>query len=211
MRERLNLVAAVIVLVAAVIYAVARSSEPGAEPERSPPKSKGLPARIAGALPEHGQPRWRPPAVTTGPDAGAPMATATATATEAAAQNEPPWKPSPAEARERIVAMRRDRTEQFEFERADAAWAGQAAYDLRANLEKLGSKQGYATKSVDCRATLCRASLEWPSYREAQTTWRSVLHQTYEPNCATEVYVPPPDADEGPYEGTIIFDCSDAR
>jgi hypothetical protein len=107
--------------------------------------------------------------------------------------------------------MRRDRSAQFEIESTDTAWAHTASRDLQQGLQRLGDEHGYTTKSVDCRTTLCRALLEWPTYADAQRSWKAVLHESYEPNCATEVYVPPPNTADGPYEATVIFDCTEAR
>ncbi len=121
--------------------------------------------------------------------------------------------PSPEEATQNVADLMKAREAQVAAEPDDPRWSRGAAAALRKNFEDLGIRSKFKVASLECRTTSCLAKLSWPSYDGAAKAWRSVLHAQTAINCARSVFVPPPEGDQGDreYEGTVYFDCTEAR
>ena len=84
-------------------------------------------------------------------------------------------------------------------------WAVASETALRADLQ---DNRGVRVGDVSCRSETCVVTLEWPDYRTAFSSYRSLLTHRYSVNCRRRMGVPPPDDPGAPYEAELFFDCA---
>jgi hypothetical protein len=126
---------------------------------------------------------------------------------EASSAPEPePPPPSPEEMR--IGAQKADDVlhSKYREEHADPKWATAAAASIRDTLNEIAKRGTFAVDGVDCKTTMCMAKFTWPSYQAARREFPRVL-ALKKVRCATEINVPPPAKEDGPYEATLMLDC----
>jgi hypothetical protein len=95
----------------------------------------------------------------------------------------------------------------FNVESRDRNWAPRVEQQLLhdfAELTRLGDSQ---VVSLDCRDTICIATVRWPTYGVALTQHMSFLTKPYSANCATLARMPPPEEAKTnePYEAKIVL------
>jgi hypothetical protein len=74
-----------------------------------------------------------------------------------------------------------------------------------------GSSHGMRVRGVDCRTTLCTATLEWPSFVDARNGFRSILHSQDRANCGREILLLDSEDPSAPYQATAVLDCTEWR
>ena len=102
-------------------------------------------------------------------------------------------------------------TDRYTAERPDPAFAASAAGSLRRELGTLADKGGFRVVDVDCRTTMCLASVEWPSYALVADGANQIMAHPYAVNCAMETRFPPPDDPAKAYQASVYFDCEHYR
>ena len=139
--------------------------------------------------------------------------TADAQASEAASAEvpPPPVHRSFEESRARALQLAHEHSERFTAEAVDTGWAQEASHALESDLGRLQSVAKWTRATVECRTSLCRGTMHWPSYQEAGGSLMTVLSAPYSRNCAITVTLPTPDDPEAPYEGNAFFDCTEDR
>ncbi|MBI4704447.1 MAG: hypothetical protein HY744_25370 [Deltaproteobacteria bacterium] len=111
-----------------------------------------------------------------------------------------------------IVAKHEQALQEHAASPVDAAWAPRASPLARAHMEAGAALGQYRVVRVDCRTTTCIGVVEWPSYADATAQYGELLHQDYSDfNCAREITLPPPQDPAAPYQGTVVFDCTELR
>ncbi|WP_437314935.1 hypothetical protein [Sorangium sp. So ce385] len=120
------------------------------------------------------------------------------------------------ETREEVLARKaewhRSRLEAHRIEPTDSAWSAQSARSIQEGLRAVrGDAAPFDVVSVDCKTTLCVATLDWADYDKTRAASSQVLHHVYEPNCGVEFFNPPPEQPEARYQSQVIFDCTEAR
>jgi hypothetical protein len=119
----------------------------------------------------------------------------------------------PEERRAKLLRRLNDRVRQHASEAVDPAWSAKAVASLKPEMGSLAQAGGFVVGNLDCRTTLCRASIKWPNYPAAMAGYMGLLRHPFQLNCIREAYVPlaegAKETDE--YEGTMIFDCTGAR
>jgi len=183
-------------------------------------KSKASPRAKADSAEQAEQPRSQAVA------AAAPVAVAVLEARLAAletqvrapAPSEPAREPDPlperptAEEESRQTVATRDAQQQaFDAEGYDPAWSNEARSAFNQDLTTLAQDKNYRVLNVDCKTTLCKATVEWPSYGEVRNTVSDLLYADYHNNCTKMVFAPVPDNQANPYQGTVMYDCTSAR
>ncbi len=58
-----------------------------------------------------------------------------------------------------------------------------------------------------CRSNKCATEVEFPSYADAQRTYRKLLHADYEKNCSIETLLPTPEDERAAYKATVLHTC----
>jgi hypothetical protein len=139
---------------------------------------------------------------------GAPDAQA---ADEGSVNTPAPVRPSFEESRQRSLKLAREHTHRFTAEAVDVEWAREASDALQADLGQIQSTAKWTSASVECRTSLCRGTMQWPSYQEAGASLMTILGAHYSRNCAITVTLPTPDDPAAPYEGNAFFDCTEDR
>lgn len=96
-------------------------------------------------------------------------------------------------------------------EEVDPAWAPAVTGRLTDALSGLAPRGRFRMAGVDCRQTSCTATLDWASYKDAQSDYdlfrKELLHAMQRKlTCGVTVgFAPPADPAAG-YEGKILFD-----
>ncbi|WP_437963151.1 hypothetical protein WMF04_25780 [Sorangium sp. So ce260] len=112
----------------------------------------------------------------------------------------------------RATEWHRSRLEAHRTQPTDAAWSTQAARSLQDGLHAVrGSSESFDVVSVDCKTTLCVATLDWADHGHARGASTRVLHHHYEPNCGVELFTPDPEDPGARYRSRVVFDCTEAR
>jgi hypothetical protein len=122
-----------------------------------------------------------------------------------------PPRPDAEAVKARAAQAVANRESQFKQEYADGAWSAKATDSLRDTLGQLKERGKYSVQDVECKTSLCRARVLWPSYSEAFDHWQDVLHAKLDMACQSEVYVPVPSNSEEPYSAVAYFDCTEER
>ena len=141
----------------------------------------------------------------------APVATASGTAAVAAPAPAPTQTPEEAQAE--WIGRGAARQAQLAVEPRDAAWSKKTTERFQKEFSQLGAAAHFTVADLDCKTTSCMAKLRWDSYRDAESSWRDVMHAPYATRCAREVFTPVPTAGEmdKPYEASVFFDCIEDR
>ncbi len=87
----------------------------------------------------------------------------------------------------------------------DSGWAGTASEMFRADIEAKKAESRAKVVGVDCRTDSCVAELAWPSFHEARTGFRAVLHAHYRVNCVKSITLPEPKDPSKPFIGHALF------
>lgn len=123
----------------------------------------------------------------------------------------PPEPPTPEQSRERATRIRNEQLTRFADEAVDPAWARPTAAALQSDIDALAPTIKASASTVDCRMSMCKGTLKWPSYAVASGNLTAILRAPYRKNCATVVTLPEPDDRSAPYEGNVFFDCTRDR
>lgn len=94
-------------------------------------------------------------------------------------------------------------------ERSDAAWAPGASASIRSDLGDLAAANHFTVVDVDCKSLTCVGVIEWPSYREAESTYAALAEAWYQVNCSTAIHAAQPEDPSIPYRATLLFNCQD--
>jgi hypothetical protein len=92
----------------------------------------------------------------------------------------------------------------FLHESPDAAWSGATEETIGSALAKRASSLHFDNDPVECKTTICAATLHWQSYEDAKASWRHLLVTDFHP-CGASIYLP--DASSKPYDVVMYFDC----
>jgi hypothetical protein len=96
-------------------------------------------------------------------------------------------------------------------EALDEPWSSETSRKFQTDLTRFSQAREFSVIQTDCRMTSCAATLRFRSYGEAVDELSGLLHADYEVGCARRITLPEPEDPDGPYDGTILFDCTDAR
>ncbi len=96
-------------------------------------------------------------------------------------------------------------------ESIDAQWSARAVQSLESDLEQLQVRAHGRAVRVDCRTTMCVATMEWPTHTEAVANYAHLLHGDYEVNCTRSILLHEPDDPTRPYQARLVFRCGDRR
>lgn len=138
-----------------------------------------------------------------------PSARADSAAVDTEAPAPPP--PSPEESRKRALELQDTNQRRLDAESVDPEWAPAAKAALEDKLAQIGTRANFSVSQIECKTSLCQASLQWPSYKEASAHWMAALVANYGKKCQTSVTVPRPSDIDAPYEGRVFFDCTEER
>jgi hypothetical protein len=97
----------------------------------------------------------------------------------------------------------------YEAESPDPRWARDAAAAIGNSLKERAQNGTFTIGEIDCKTTLCKASVSWPSYPAAHSEFRRLLGLAVP--CATEIFVPRPENEDRPYDATLMLDCEPWR
>ena len=103
------------------------------------------------------------------------------------------------------------RLEEHLQEQVDASWSTGAAGDFRSDLGRIEQPAGFRLIDVDCRSISCVALIEFTNFQTAVHNWRQVLSLRTARNCAPEVVLPSPENEEGRYQNSVYYDCTESR
>lgn len=144
----------------------------------------------------------------------AALETKTAPAAPAEPNREPdpvPERPTAEEESRQTIAARDAQQRAFDAEGYDPAWSPGARNEFKRDLAALAQDKNYKVVGVDCKTTLCKATVEWPSYGEVRNTVSDLLYADYRNNCTKQIFAPVPGNQADPYQGTVIYDCTASR
>jgi hypothetical protein len=92
-------------------------------------------------------------------------------------------------------------------ERDDPPWARAAEAAIGKQLAALAREGRFAVVGTRCRSASCVATVEWPSYPDAESNWSAVLRGNYG-ECGVAVILDPAAAGTGRFRNEVFFDCS---
>jgi hypothetical protein len=141
------------------------------------------------------------------PPAASSASTAASDDPESQARNGEPQDPKVTGA-----ARRAQFQEEIAFHSQDSTdfdWAGSVETDIQGDLDDLTEETDIRVQKVECRTTSCIAVLQWPSYAEAQQTFRRFLALPHAGECGSKLILPEVESQrEGdPVEATVLFQC----
>ena len=101
------------------------------------------------------------------------------------------------------LAQQRQRVAQVEAEPVDDAWAHTTETTLRGAMEALAKDTKHAGRidRVTCRSTGCVATLEFPTFAEAQAGNARYASEAFDVRCAQSVALEMPEESDGAREG----------
>lgn len=99
----------------------------------------------------------------------------------------------------------------FQAEQADPTWAPAAKSKLGERLSQIGQQKGFTVGNIDCRTTKCKADVAFSNRQVARQSVGSLLHENYEPNCATSIRLPDADGERGEVAAALQLDCEETR
>ncbi|MEM6993897.1 MAG: hypothetical protein AAF721_25515 [Myxococcota bacterium] len=125
---------------------------------------------------------------------------------DAAQMEEPaPIEQQVAEALRHATAEENEFVASFEAESTDGDFASRWEPRLTATLEHaLGASAGFNDITIECHAQRCLGEARWASYADATRAIESAADATHG-ECATFVFMPPPDDPRGPYAHKVRF------
>ncbi len=118
--------------------------------------------------------------------------------------------PSPEEIRradEDTISRWADELIAFENEPVDVSYVRQVTLPLQRGVTSLGERSNFEVANLECRSSMCRASLRSRTYADALQAAPKLAHESYEVNCAVRVVMPPPSDPEQPYESNVLYRC----
>jgi hypothetical protein len=119
--------------------------------------------------------------------------------------------PDPAEAAAVHAAAERAFQQRLIEEVRDPAWASAASASLRADLTRAAAAGKFDVKAVDCKRTMCAATIDWANYDSARESYAVLLNTPYELRCGRSVYIPEPEDRSAPYRATTYFFACEGR
>lgn len=137
-------------------------------------------------------------------------ALAAASSTDPAPTKEPP-STDPAVMHAMVIRQRDAVLSQFKSEGVDSAWSRTATASLTSDLQKLTEGRTMTIASLECRTTVCLATVHWPSYDDARKQGPDLVTFGYGVNCDRRVFALPPDDPKAPYDATLVFECEGLR
>ena len=97
----------------------------------------------------------------------------------------------------------------LDLETVDPTWSSDEARGLAATLGVAAQAAGFDLVGVECKTTLCAATLGWPSYDSAKRGYGIVMHAGAA--CVRSIFLPEPADTTGPYQATGYYDCALSR
>jgi hypothetical protein len=123
-----------------------------------------------------------------------------------------PASPDPEEERRRVEARFGELEQRLLAEPVDPAWSSEAMELLRKDLSAITRSGGFELAAVECRTTMCRATLRWDNYGAAV---KAGLHlpelATPGLNCTTGIWLEEPSSPAESYSSNLFLDCSEQR
>jgi hypothetical protein len=122
--------------------------------------------------------------------------------------------PVPGSAAEAPIDHRRKHEDDIQRHRAepvDTGWGPRTNRLLSADFEKAKGWTDFDLVSVDCRTTTCAAVLQWDSHEQAAAHYGEIVRNLYRADCERSIVIPDTPADNGHWQATMIFDCTDWR
>lgn len=89
----------------------------------------------------------------------------------------------------------------------DPQWARPTEAAISAQLAALSRDGHFAVVATHCRSASCIATVEWPSYLDAEAYWSALLGGHYGA-CGVAVTLERKAAGTGPFRSDVFFDCS---
>jgi hypothetical protein len=132
----------------------------------------------------------------------------------AAAGSATPTATAPPDPEESRAAHRREHEavlERFSHEPFDPRWSQQSREKFEHDLGALAEQNHFKLLSVDCRTTLCQASLEWPDAGAAHSSLMNMVTAVYGLNCVKRIALDDVRDPASPLRGSLVFDCDDLR
>ena len=139
-------------------------------------------------------------------------AAASAAPSATSAESSPAREPNPdPEVHRAELRAERDASEKAHSEEArDPAWSARQDSVMTEALKPRQTTGGFSMLRVDCRTTLCRAELEWPSFESAQKKYSEALALPV-PGCTSQILLDPPANPDLPYRAAAMYDCTENR
>lgn len=125
--------------------------------------------------------------------------------------NSMPLDMTPEEAKAHELQAWENKKTVFRQESVDTRWAYSAGDQFQSDIIDLANQKGFSLINSECRTTQCAVVVEWPSFSEAVAGFTSMLHHDYQLNCGRETLLPDPSDKNGPYQVTMLFDCTELR
>jgi len=103
------------------------------------------------------------------------------------------------------------RLQQHASEPIDATWSRSAGSSFTDDLQQIAAAQRFQVINTECRSTSCSATVQWPDYGTAVSSYTALLYQQTQIGCAREIVLPEPTNRETPYQASVLYDCTALR
>jgi hypothetical protein len=123
----------------------------------------------------------------------------------------PDQNEDPKAERARQIALHHTAIDQHYQEPRDPKWERKTEAKLGEDLRAFATQRHFELDEVDCRARSCVATVEFPSYNDAQAGWKALLFHGNLAGCGTEITLDEAQDPTAPYRTTIFYDCAMAR
>jgi hypothetical protein len=110
-------------------------------------------------------------------------------------------------ARESSIVRHERRLESHRQSPIDGRWSRVASTALWSDLDRLDDAS-LRTIDVECRSRTCAVRIEFESYDVAVARHAELVSLPLQLNCTRHIVVPPNDT-PGPYEATMLIDCTE--
>jgi len=108
---------------------------------------------------------------------------------------------------ERVRVAFQGLLESHRAQNVDDPWASDTGRLLSADFNTLAAKTGTTSVTVDCRTTICVATLAWTDFDHASNGWQHALNYFFRANCRKKIQLPPPADKSASYSAPMIFEC----
>lgn len=94
----------------------------------------------------------------------------------------------------------------------DPDWSATGTAFLDAGMSAWGQQLGFSVRDVECKTTMCRATVEWEDYAAAQSTGLRLPEREIPGlNCNRHIWLEEPEDPTEPYSADFYLDCTDQR
>lgn len=90
----------------------------------------------------------------------------------------------------------------------DPAWAPRVSQHIQGRLQALQETADFKLESVDCRTSMCVATVEWSSRHAAADNHGELLSASFDLACGTRIYLPEAVDESRPFRTPLILDCA---